>query len=327
MENQTDKVMSLEEAIAAKVKDGDHISIGGATANRNPVAATYEIIRQKRRNLHLYGHISGTGPDLLIGAGCVASVEGGYFGIGRFAPTSVCFQRAVERGGLLVEDYSNLQMALRFLAGALGIPFIPTYAGIGSDLAQHWGIDAEERKRNPRLASLKLLEMANPFDRSDSPENVLLLPAINPDVTIAHVQKADRKGNARIEGLTFADLEQIKSARNVILTCEEIVETEQLKDNPDLNQIPSFYVDCVVHAPYGAHPTQCFNYYDYDADFLYTLRDVSKEENTFQQFLETYVFGVPDFHAYLKKIGKDKLDSIKADPEYGYNRKLNRKAG
>ena len=291
------------------------------------MAATYEIIRQKRRNLHLYGHISGTGPDLLIGAGCVTSVEGGYFGVGRFAPTSVCFRRAVEQGALLVEDYSNLQMALRFLAGALGIPFIPTYAGIGSDLVQYWGIEAEERINNPRLAPLKLLEMANPFDRGDSPEKVLLLPAINPDVTIVHVQKSDHKGNARIEGLTFADLEQIKSARNVILTCEEIVETNQLKDNPDLNQIPSFYVDCVVHAPYGAHPTQCYNHYDYDADFLYQLRNVSEDQHTFQEFLETHVFGVPDFGAYLEKIGKNKLDSIKAEPQYGYNRGLNRKAG
>lgn len=129
IKNSTGKVTSLYEAISEYVKCGSHITLGGATANRNPMAAVYEIIRQKRRNLHLYGHILGTGADLLIGAGCVNYVEFGYFGVGRFAPTAVCFRRAITEGNLGFEDYTNLQMVFRFLAGALGIPFIPTYSG------------------------------------------------------------------------------------------------------------------------------------------------------------------------------------------------------
>ena len=180
MGNGIQKVLSVSEAVSRYIQNGYHITLGGATANRNPMAVVYEIIRQKKQGLQLYGHIMGLGPDLLIGAGCAAYVEFGYFGLGRFAPVATCFKRAVKEGSVRFEDYTNFQMVLRFLAGALGIPFIPTYSGKGSDIIRLWGVSQEERDRNTSLPLHKLLEIANPFNRSELQDKVILLPAIVP---------------------------------------------------------------------------------------------------------------------------------------------------
>lgn len=188
-----------------------------------------------------------------------------------------------------------------------------------------WGINREERQINASLSLFKVLETSNPFDRSESQEKVLLLPAINADVTLVHVQKADQHGNARVEGLTFADIEQIKCAQHTILTCEEIVETNYLVSSPELNQIPAIFVDCVVHVPYGAHPTQSYNYYDYDVNFLNKLKKVSENREEFRRFLEEYVFNIKDFDEYLARIGPMALQDIQVDSGYGYSRRLNRK--
>ena len=138
-----DKITTLPEAIAGLVPDGCHLTIGGFTINRNPMAAVYEIIRQKKRNLHIYAHSNGQGVDELIGGGCVARVEIAYAGTGRFAPTCIRFRRAVESGTIAVEDYSNYQMTLRFLAGAMGVPFLPTRSGLGTDIIEKWGFSLE----------------------------------------------------------------------------------------------------------------------------------------------------------------------------------------
>jgi glutaconate CoA-transferase subunit A len=126
----SNKIMDLAEAVKRYVFDGCHISIGGFTINRNPMAAVYEIIRQGIKNLHVYAHSNGQGVDELVGANCVAKLEIAYGGNGRFAPTCVRFRKAVQQGTLLVEDYTNYQMTLRFLAGAMGVPFLPTRSSL-----------------------------------------------------------------------------------------------------------------------------------------------------------------------------------------------------
>ena len=146
MRSSSDKHMSLAEAVSRYVRQGSHISIGGFTVNRNPMAAVYEIIRQKIGSLHLYAHSNGQGVDELVGAGCVDRLEIAYGGSGRFAPTCVRFRRAVESGALTVEDYSNYQMTLRFMAGAMGVPFLPTRPGLGTDIAARWGFSEETRQ-------------------------------------------------------------------------------------------------------------------------------------------------------------------------------------
>ncbi len=325
MDTGTDKVMDLKTAVDRFVKDGCHISIGGFTVNRNPMAAVYEIIRQKKRGLHLYAHSNGQGVDELIGGGCVSRLEIAYAGSGRFAPTCIRFRKAVEQGILKVEDYSNYQMTLRFMAGAMGVPFLPTRSSLGTSLLTSWGFSKEERREDPRIPNRKLTVLDNPFDGWGGADRVVLVPAVNPDVTILHAQKADRAGTVRIEGLTFADVEQAKAAARVIITCEEVVEADALRQNPDLNQLSFFCVDAVVPIPHGAYPTACYRYYDYDPTFLNAYREAAGDEDKHAAYLRDNIFEVKDHASFIARQGPDRLKRIAADPRTGYAVGLDRR--
>jgi len=325
MNTSDNKVMTLPDALSRYVSDGCHLSIGGFTINRNPMAAVYEIIRRKIKRLHVYAHSNGQGIDELVGAGCVAKLEIAYAGSGRFAPTCIRFRKAVEDGSLVVEDYSNYQMTLRFLAGAMGLPFMPTRSSLGTDIIKKWGFSKPMRESDPKLPDKKLLVMDNPFHDWGNASHLVLVPAINPDVTIIHVQKADSQGTSRIEGLTFADVEQVKAARKVIITCEELVETNSLREKPDQNQVPFFCVDAVVPIPFGAYPTACFRHYDYDPVYLNDYRQAAQDETLFQNYLNEFVLGVDSQDELLNNVGKDRMDKIKADPRTGYAIGLDRR--
>jgi glutaconate CoA-transferase subunit A len=325
MEIVQDRVMDLREAIKRFVGNGCHISIGGFTLNRNPMAAVYEIIRQGAKDLHLYAHSNGQGVDELIGAGCVKKLEIAYGGNGRFAPTCIAFRRAVQEGAILVEDYSNYQMTLRFLAGAMGIPFLPTRSSLGTDIIEKWGFSEEFRKNAPDLPDKKLVVMDNPFGTWKDAPKLVLLPAINTDVTILHVQKADKQGTARIKGLTFADVEQAKSARSLILTCEELVDQEELRKDPNQNQIPFFCVDAVVHVPHGAYPTACYQYYDYDPVYLNDYRRYAQDKDLFKEYFDKYVYSAKTHDDLLALVGGERIEMIRADPRTGYAVNLDRR--
>ncbi len=318
------KVTSLEKAIATYVKDESHLTIGGFTISRNPMAAVHEIIRQKIRNLHIYAHSNGQGLDELIGAQTVSRVEIAYSGSGRFAPTCICFKRAVVNSSILVEDYTNFQMALRFLAGAMGVPFLPTYSSLGTDIIEKWGFDESIRNREPKISNKKLTVMNNPFSDQEDPEKLVLVPAIHPDVTILHARMADPTGCTRIEGLTFADVDQAKAAGHVIVTCEEVVKPGILNQNSQANQLPGFCVDAVVHVPFGAYPTACYGAYDYDAAFLETYQRAAKEDASIENFFDAYIFGVKDHREFLEKTCGQRLDRILANPETGYSERMKR---
>ena len=320
-----DKTISLSEAVTKFVFSGCHLSIGGFTASRNPMAAVYEIIRQKISNIHLYAHSNGQGVDELIGAGCVSRLEIAYAGTGRFAPTCVRFKKAAQSGAIAIEDYSNYQMTLRFMAGAMGVPFLPTRSSLGTDIIEKWGFSRQMRLEDTKLPDQKLRVMDNPFGSWGDAPKLVLVPAINCDVTIIHVQKADLEGTVRMEGLSFSDVEQAKCARHLIVTCEELVSSDFLKASPDQNQIPSFCVDAVVHIPYGAYPTACYRYYDYDPAYLNAYRKNAEDDALYNAYLEEFVYGVPDHQGLLNKIGNGRLDAIKADPRTGYAVGLDRR--
>ncbi len=325
MKISKNKIVSLDRAIETYIKDGAHISIGGFTVNRAPMAAVHEIIRQRIKNLHVYVHSAGQGIDDLIGSGSVSKIELAYSGNGRFAPTGVRFKKAVQQQKLLVEDYSNYQMTLRFSAGAMGIPFLPLKTTFGTNIIDKWGFSASERKTDPRIPNEKLKIIENPFQDWGDLKKVVVVPAINPDVTLIHAQKADAEGTVSIEGLTFADVEQAKAAKNLIVTCEEIMEPDQLRQSPDLNSIPHFCVDAVVQVPFGAYPTACYNYYDYDPEFLFKHEALAKDDETYADYLEEYLFELKDHKAFLGKIGPGRLKLIKADPRTGYATGLDRR--
>jgi glutaconate CoA-transferase subunit A len=317
-----DKLMTLEEAVRRFVKDGCQLAIGGFTVVRNPMATIYEIIRQSIKNIHLVCHSNGQGLDVLIGAGCVKRLEIAYGGNGRYAPTCIRFKKAVQRGEIEFEDYSNNQMSLRFLAGALGIPFISTKSGLGSDLLNLEGFSPHVRKEQ-KVATRKFVVMQNPF--SEEEDKVVLLPALTPDVCLVHAQYVGEDGTVRIKGLTFADIEQAKSADKVIVTCEEIVPRSFIRLNPDENTFPPFFIDAIVKVPYGAHPTGVFAFYDYDPRHLNHYKKVAEDDALFQEYLQEWVYGVSSHDEYLDKVGREMLFRIKANPILGYAVGLDRK--
>jgi glutaconate CoA-transferase subunit A len=325
MNTNADKVIGLTEAIGRFVTPGAHLSIGGFTINRNPMAAVYEIIRQRISGLHLYAHSNGQGVDELVGAGCVDKLEIAYAGSGRFAPTCVRFRKAVENGDIVVEDYSNYQMTLRFLAGAMGVPFLPTRSGLGTGIIEQWGFSSDLRQTESKIPNEKVVVLDNPFSNWGDAKRVVLVPAITPDVTIIHVQKSDRQGTARIEGLPFADVEQAKAARHLIITCEELVDSDLLRAAPDQNQLPFFCVDAVVPVPYGAYPTACYRHYDYDPIFLNQYRDAAKDEMAYQKYLDTYIYGIANHKTFMDRIGPERCNLISADPRTGYAVNLDRR--
>jgi glutaconate CoA-transferase subunit A len=319
----SDKLMTLEEAVKRFIKDGCQLAIGGFTVTRNPMALIYEIIRQKVRDIHLVCHSNGQGLDVLIGAGAVKRLEIAYGGNGRYAPTCIRFKKAVQQGRIEFEDYSNYQMSLRFLAGSLNIPFITTKSGLGSDILNCEGFSSETRQQR-KVARKKYVTMDNPFS-DEAHDPVVLLPALNPDVALIHTQYVGEDGTVRIKGLTFADLEQAKAADTVIVTCEEIVPRSFIRLDPDQNSLPSFFIDAVVKVPYGAHPTACYGFYDYDPRHLNLYKKAADDDTLFEAYLQEWILGVKSHEEYLEKIGVTQLQTIKADPVLGYAVGLDRK--
>ncbi|SEM00728.1 glutaconate CoA-transferase subunit A [Syntrophus gentianae] len=318
MEDRRNKVMDLDEAIRTFVRDGSHMSIGGFSISRNPMAAVYTIIRQGIKNLHFYVHSNGTGIDELIGGGCISRLEIAYGGNGKAATTCIRFRKAVQEGTLQVEDYSNYQMTLRFAAGAMGVPFLPTRSSLGTDIINRWGFSEETRNKDPKIADKKLVVLDNPFGSWADAPKVVLVPAIHPDVTIIHVQRADYQGTCRILGLTYADIEQAKASRHVIVTCEELVEPGQMRENPGLNQIPFIHVSAVCHVPYGAYPTAVYRYYDYDPQYLIAYARAARDEQLFRKYQDEFIYGVNNHGEFLDRIGRKRLEQIQADPRTGY---------
>ena len=325
MDINSNKIKSLKDAVQQYVTPGCHLSIGGFTINRNPMAAVYEIIRQGIRDIHLYAHSNGQGVDELVGAGCIARLEIAYGGTGKFMPTCIRFRRAVEEKKIQIEDYSNYQMTLRFLAGSMGIPFLPTRSSLGTDIINKWGLSREFRQDIPKVPDQKLVVLDNPFGNWCDTERVVLVPAINPDVTIIHVQQADYRGNCRIDGLTFADVEQAKAAQVLIITCEDLLDDDYLKNDPDRNQIPFIHADAVIHIPFGAYPTACYGYYDYDPVYLKDYSRVAKEDNLFHIYLEDRIFKNDSHKDLLDSVGRERLENILADKNRGYAKKLDRR--
>jgi len=318
----SDKLIELSHA-ASLVPNGATMSFGGFTTQRHPMAFVYEMIRQKKRDLYLFGHSPGGDWDILIGAGCVKRVELAYEADEAFNTVGPRWRKAVERGEIEWEDYSNFAMVSRFAAGAMGLPFMPIRSLLGSDVMHQEALTREQRAADLRTSPQKLHVMESPFDPSD---RVVLVPAIHTDFAILHVQKATIAGTVRIEGQSFADVQQALCADHVIVTTEEIVAEEVLRREPERNPLPFFAVHHVCHVPFGAHPYAVFDYYDYDPSQLKTYHDGARDDATFQEYLARYVYGVKSHAEYLEAVGGSaRLDGLKADPAYGYSPNLRRR--
>jgi glutaconate CoA-transferase subunit A len=289
------KVISLREA-AARVRDGDHLALSGFACARNAVAFSHELIRQKRRELTLSACILGMDADLLVGAGCVRKVIYGGGSLDRFGQLQRV-NESIEQNRIDVEYTSSLAVCFRYLAGALGLPFMPIKSLLGSDL------EGQEHR------------MDCPF----TGEPLILLKAMQPDVAVVQVQMADEEGNAHLLGPRWDNNEAVKAARQVIVIAEQVVPTELIRRQPELTIVPGFRVSAVVPLAYGAHPTSVYGCYDYDAQHLQTYVKSSRTPADFQDYLAEYVLQPGSHFAYLDKVGGlEKLTTLRADPVLGY---------
>jgi glutaconate CoA-transferase subunit A len=287
MASRNEKVKTLAEA-ASVIQDGDTVTFSGISLSDHPVAFAHEMIRQRKRNLEIAGSGAWYVNNLLIGAGCVDRmlVVADSAEVGGTAPA---FRRAVERGDLAVEDYSYYAIACRFMAASLGLPFMSTKSMLGSDMLRRIGFEKHNKFRI----------MKSPFDG----EKVVLVPPLSPDVAVIHAHQADREGNVQMVGPTALVDEQARASKAVIVTVEKIVDHKVLQKRPELTIIPGFMVDAIVRVHYGAHPTSLYPYYDYDIDHMKYAFDQSREERTFEKYLEKFVYGVDTHDEYLERIG------------------------
>lgn len=316
------KVMTAEDAVSRFLHDGDCLAIGGFVTNRRPYALVREIIRQGVKGLYMEGGPSGGDVDMLIGAGCVSVMIASYAANSGF--TQVCrrFRHAVETGAILFDDYSLDVQTIVYHGAALGLPYMPVKNMLGSDLLNFWGISEEVREKHPKLPKKKFVIQDDPFHPGSS---LCLVPTPEIDTALIHAQIASPDGTFRIIGPQFQDLDLAVAAKRTIVSCEELTTDEEIRKEPHLNTCTGLCVDSVVHAPYGAHPSQCYGKYDYDSSFLIEYDKASRTQGEFDLFIEKYVNNLKTHDEYLDFIGKGRLRSLHIDPEYGYRHGMERK--
>ncbi len=284
-----EKVMSLEEA-ARLVNDGDHVGIGGCTMSRTPMAMVWALIRARKKDLMVSRSITSSEGELLFASGASKHVITSWFTQGIVWGVSKVMRHYTENKLARFDEWSHMSIGLRYRAGAMGIPFIPARSMIGSDIATKLGGDIKS--------------MECPF----TGETVALLPALNPDVVLIHVQRCDAYGNAQIDGLQFMDIDMAMAANRVILTTERIVSNDQIRRTPDQTRIPFFTVDAVVEVPFGCAPHECYGIYepffDHLDDYAAQMKDPIKGP---EKYLAEYVYGAKDWPDYLSKLGMASL--------------------
>ncbi len=312
------KIMSLKDAVAKYVKNGDHMVIGGFTTNRKPYALVYEILRQGFKDFVGESGPAGGDWDMLIGAGRVKAYINCYTANSGVTNVSRRFRSWYEQGKLNMEDYSQDVIMLMLHAASLGLPYLPVRLMMGTDLVNKWGISKEVRKTIDKLPDDKFVYVENPFKPG---EKVVAVPVPEIDLAIIHVQQASPDGTCSILGDEFHDVDIAIAAKRCIVTCEQVVSNEEIRLDPTKNSIPGFCVDAVVHAPYGAHPTQCYGFYDYDNSFLKVYDVASKTQEDFEAFLKEWVYDVPTHEAYLNKLGASRLVNLNVVPGLGYAKK------
>jgi glutaconate CoA-transferase, subunit A len=287
------KVISLSEAISNYVQDGDTVYAAGFT-HLIPFAAGHEIIRQRKRDLVLARATPDLIYDQMVAAGCARKVIWSYMGNPGVGSLRLV-RSAVERGELEWEEYSHFGMITRLQAGASGLPFLPMNQVGVQDL----------EKANPLIKRIP-----DPYGGKD----VIVVPALNPDVAIVHVQRADENGNAHLWGIIGEQKEAAFAAKKVILTAEEIVDESVIRSDPNRTMIPGIIVHAVCHVPYACHPSYAQGYYDRDNEFYLKWDEVSSSEEAVKTWLEEWVYGVKDREEYWEKLGAEVHERLQVKP-------------
>ncbi len=300
------KLLSMREAIAEFVPDGASVALGLQMEQMIPFAAGHEIIRQKKRGLTLIGPISDILFDQIIAAGCVEQVIAAWVG-NVMMGSAYNFRRAVEHDDLKIFNMTNFSLALALQAGAMGVPFLPTRTALGSDVAK---------------GNHFFYQVFSPFEPKESLHAVR---ALNPDVTIVHVQRADCEGNTHCWGNFGVMIEGVRAAKRVIVVAEEIVEPELIASDPNRTVIPGFLVNAVVECGYGAHPSPVQGYYKRDDAFFRQYHEQTKTKSDSDAWLDRWVYSMIDRRAYMNQLGACRVEDLgvkqhayAAQADFGY---------
>jgi glutaconate CoA-transferase subunit A len=289
----TDKLMTVAEAVTRFVHDGDYLAVGGFGSVRIPTAVLHEILRQKKRNLGLAGHTATHDFQILCAGNLPASdatrgrtlarVEIAYVVGLEARGLSPHARRVLESGTVPFTEWTNFALAVRLKAAAMGLPFLPCRSMLGTDTLKYSGAKV----------------IACPFTGA----KLTALPALYPDVGILHVHEADRHGNCRVHGTTVADADLARAAKRVIVTCERLIPSEEIRREPTRTLVPFYCVDAVCEVPYGSYPGDMPYEYFSDEDHLRLWLEVERDENTLREFLDKYIYKVCDFTEYLQLCG------------------------
>lgn len=284
-----EKVMSLEEA-AKLVKDGDKIGIGGSTLSRTPMAMIWALIRAGRKRLSCSRSIMSSEGELLFGSGASDHVLTSWFSQGIVWGVSKVMRLYTESKRARFEEWSHMAVGMRFRAGAMGVPFLPMRSMMGSDVIA-------------RLPDVKQIDC--PF----TGEKLVLVPALNPDVALIHVQRCDAYGNAQMDGLQFMDIDLAMAANRVILTTERIVSNDQIRRAPDQTKIPFMAVDAVIEAPFGCAPHECYGVYEPFFKHLDMYAEMLRKDPAkgIAEYLDRYFHGPKSWTDYLAQIGVEEM--------------------
>ncbi len=289
------KLITLKKAISEFVSDGDIVYAAGFT-HLIPFAAGHEIIRQGIKNLILARATPDLIYDQMVAAGCAKKVIFSYMGNPGVGSLRIV-RAAIEKGELEWEEYSHFGMITRLQAGASGLPFLPMNQTGATSLEQ----------ANPLIKRIP-----DPYGGKD----VIVVPALNPDVAIVHVQRADKNGNAHLWGIIGEQKEAAFAAKKVILTAEEIVDESVIRSDPNRTMIPGIVVSAVCHVPFASHPSYSQGYYDRDNEFYLAWDKISESPESVKKYLDEWVYGVKDRNAYWKKLDEKTHKRLKVKALY-----------
>lgn len=296
-----DKVQTLQDAIASYVRSGMTVSIEGFT-HAIPTAAGHEIIRQGIKDLTLVRMTADIVVDQMLGAGAIRKLVSSFVGNSSAGSLGEIRRRIESKVPEPLEfvEYTHYGMICRYLAGAQRLPFYPLRSYFGSDLP---GVNPDLRR------------VESPYPGPDGEaESIYVVPAINPDVTIVHAQRADRWGNVQMWGLTGIQAEAVFSATHSIVTVEEIVDDDIVRSDPNRTIIPSHAVSAVVPVPMGAHPSFTQGFYDRDNAFYREWSAISADRERLMNWLDQWVYGTRDHDEYLAKLGEDRIHGLAVEP-------------
>ena len=287
-----EKLVGAEDAVRL-VADRDHVAVGGCLFSRTPMLLVRELLRQRRRGLTLSRNLMCFEGELLMVAGAVKTVVTSWLGIGLPWGISRVMRHYVESGEVRFEEWSHLGLGLRYRAGAMGVPFLPTLTMLGSDL-----MDVGQAKA-----------IQDPF----TGETVNLVPALFPDVAILHVHRADRFGNCQIDGYAHMDVDIARAATTVLVTAEEIVDEELFRRQPERTAIPGFVVDAVAHAPLGALPGECYGLYETDfGHFDRYVAEINRDGlDGVRAYLDRFVYGPATHEEWLDLFDPAEIERLR----------------